>query len=346
MNMKAIAVLGPGQVKLVDDVPVPQPGDYEVLLKVLTCGFCNGTDMQIVNGTLGKNEGMGDYPTLLGHEGIGEVVAMGGKVRHIQMGDRFLHPNIRPDVGNGYTKTYGGMADYGLAADHQAMLEDGFTPKQLPYVNRFKLLPKSLDPVDGAAFLSMSEALSAVRNFGIAPGMDLLIYGAGPLGLGVAAYSRLLGAASITMVDGNDARLERADRAAHLDAGINRRTQDVDAALEGKSFDVAVDAAGSVDVLLNATRRLRPGGKLGSLGVLPKTANTISLTNLQNNTTLHMLNLPYAEYDVMDENLRYIAEGKIDPKDFYSHVLPREQILECIEMVRSKRAFKVILTIN
>jgi D-arabinose 1-dehydrogenase-like Zn-dependent alcohol dehydrogenase len=130
--MKAIAVLSPGVVRIVDDVPVPLPGEYEALIRVRACGFCNGTDFQIINNTMGAHEGCGGYPTILGHEGAGEVVELGRKVRHIQIGDRYVHPNLRPDVGNGYSKTFGGMAQFGLVADHRAMLEDGFKSEDLP----------------------------------------------------------------------------------------------------------------------------------------------------------------------------------------------------------------------
>ena len=99
--MKAIAVMGPNDIRVVDDVPKPVLGDYEALVKVHACGFCNGTDMQIITGTGGDlGNSVSIYPTVLGHEGAGEVVAVGKKVRHIHVGERWLHPNLYPDVGN------------------------------------------------------------------------------------------------------------------------------------------------------------------------------------------------------------------------------------------------------
>ena len=66
--MKAAAVLGTEDVQIVDNVPIPQPGPYEALVRVHACGFCNGTDFQIIRGTLPAHEGMKPFPTLLGHE--------------------------------------------------------------------------------------------------------------------------------------------------------------------------------------------------------------------------------------------------------------------------------------
>ena len=99
--MKAIAVMGPNDIRVVDNVPKPVLGDYEALVKVHACGFCNGTDMQIITGTGGDlGNGVSIYPTVLGHEGAGEIVAVGKKVRHIHVGERWIHPNLYPDVGN------------------------------------------------------------------------------------------------------------------------------------------------------------------------------------------------------------------------------------------------------
>ena len=47
-TMRAVAVFGAGDVRIVDDVPIPKPNDYEVLVKVVHCGFCNGSDFQII----------------------------------------------------------------------------------------------------------------------------------------------------------------------------------------------------------------------------------------------------------------------------------------------------------
>lgn len=68
---------------------------------------------------------------------------MGEKVRHIRLGERFIHPNLRPAVGNGYTKIYGGMAQFGLVCDQQAMVEDGVCGEtEVPFSKARPLFPK------------------------------------------------------------------------------------------------------------------------------------------------------------------------------------------------------------
>jgi threonine dehydrogenase-like Zn-dependent dehydrogenase len=342
--MKSVAVMAPEIVRIVDDVPVPELQEYEALVRILTCGFCNGTDMQVIKGTLPEHEGMGRFPTLLGHEAMGEVVALGRKVKYISEGDHFLHPNLRANPGNGYTRTYGGMSDYGLVADHRAMLEDGIVG-DLPFYKKFFALPKWIGEDDGAVFLSLCEGLSAARNFGVFSGCHIAVYGAGPMGLALMKYQRLLGAEEIVAIDCIQGRLESARRICSVDKIVNNDSRPALEVLGEGSFDIVVDAVGTPQILFEGTKLLKPGGKLCSMGVLKKEAMEINVTKLQNNTMLHMLNLPYGEYDVMEENLDLIQKGKVNPKDFYSHVVPRAEITECIRLVREKQALKVVLKI-
>ena len=308
-HMRSIAVTMPDQVHVVNDVPIPQPGDYEALVKVHACGFCNGTDLQIVRGTLPPHEGMKPLPTLLGHEGAGEVVALGRKVRNIRIGDRYLHPNLRDDPGNGYTKTHGGMSEYGLVADYEAMQEDGYTGPP-PFSGKFFQVPREFAYSDIVMLLSLSESLSAIRNFGIAPGMDVLVYGAGPMGQALMKYMRLFGVNRIVAVDQLNERLERAERICGIDEGINNAETDVRSALKDGSFDVAVDAVGLSSILLEASSFLKPGGRVGSMGVLRQGDTCVDITRLKNTTMVQLLNLPYGEYTVMRENIRLIQEGR------------------------------------
>lgn len=338
--MKAIAVVAPGDVQMVEDVPKPEIGPYEALVRVHACGFCNGTDLQIIGGTL--EAGFGGFPTVLGHEGTGEIIAVGEKVRYIRVGERYLHPNLRPDAGNGYSKTFGSMAQFGMVSDNRAMLEDGYTQEQLPWVKQHRF-PSSISYVDAGVLLSLAECHSAAKNFGAAPGMEILIYGAGPMGIALAMFCTLAGAC-VTQIDSVEERLERAVRVGHAAQTIDFQKENVDQVLGKKRFDLVIDAVGFTSILYEGSQRLKPGGKMCSLGVLRKNDLLVDTSRLQGNTSLHMLNFPYGEYDIMDETIALIEAGKISPKDFYSHVLPFEEIGRAIELVRSKQALKVILT--
>lgn len=341
-TMRAVVVAGPGKVEIRDDVPRPVPGDYEALIKVHACGFCNGTDLQIIAGTVSGESG--SFPTVLGHEGAGEVIAVGKKVRYIKVGERWIHPNLHPNVGSGYSKTHGSMAQYGLVSDNRAMLEDGFSEKDLPWVKQHRF-PETIDYVDAGVLLSLSECHSAAKNFGAGPGMEILIYGAGPMGIALAMFCVTAGA-RVTQIDSVDSRLEMAKNLAGVSEVINYQTQNTDEVLNGRKFDLAIDAVGFTSIIYEASSRLKSGGKVCSLGVLRKNDLLVDTSRLQVNTSLHMLNFPVGEYAIMDETIRLIENGTINPKNFYSHVLPYTQIDEAVRLVREKEALKVVLTID
>lgn len=344
-TMKAIAVMEPNDVQVVDDVPKPVLGDYEALIKVHTCGFCNGTDMQIITGT-GGNHGNEHsiYPTVLGHEGAGEVIAVGKKVRHIHVGERWIHPNLYPDVGNGYSKTYGSMAQYGMVSDNKAMLEDGFTEEDFPWVKQARF-PDTISYVDAGVLLSLAESHSAAKNFGVTEGTEVLIYGSGPMGIALSLFCGLRGG-HVTQVDKIQERLEMSQRIAGTEHIINSSKVDVGTALNGKLFDIAIDIVGYTDIIYEANQYLKPGGKVGSMGVLRNNDKLIDTTRIKDNTSVHLLNYPYGEYDILDETIALIEAGKVNPKDFYSHVLPYEKIHQAIELIQEKQCLKVILTID
>lgn len=343
-TMKSVAVLSAGDVRIVHDVPVPTLSPYEALVRIHACGFCNGTDSQIIAGTLTKEEGMGEYPTILGHEAAGEVVKLGEKVRHIRLGDRYIRPNLKPDQLNGYSKTYGNMSEYGVVVDRKAMLEDGYAEKDLPFPDSMGAIPRDFDYADGGVLLSLLECHSAVENFGIRAGMDVLVYGAGPMGLGMLSFIRQKGVNSLTVVDGEADRLAHAAAVAKVDRTIDFTKEKTAEVLEGRRFDVVLDCVGLTSIILEATKFLKPGGKVGVMGVLKSDDFVLDLSRLQNNTSLQMLNFPYRRFDSLGAVLELIRQGKINPKDYYSHVMPVEEIHKAIELVHSKQAFKVILT--
>ena len=343
--MKAVVVESAGVLSICDDVPAPVIGPYDALARIEACGFCNGTDTRIIYGEMSAEQGLQPYPTVLGHEAAGIVVEVGAKVRNIAAGEKHIGISNLDFKGSRYSSTHGQMAEYGVIHDWEAMIADGYAP---PPQARLKpaRLPADFDLVDAGVLLPLCECMSAVRHFGIGPDTDVLVYGAGPMGLAMMQYMRLEGAKSITCVDSVAERLEMAKRIAKVDRIINFAEEDVDAALGGMLFDRAVDAVGLSSVIAGASLNLKPFGTVCALGVLRKDDNTVNLSALKNNTRVHMLNFPYNEYGVLDENVDYIQRGLINPKDYYSHVMRMENVEDALNLVKEKKTVKVILRFN
>ena len=85
--MKGLIVTADHTVQLVDDIPMPEIGPYEALVRIDCCMICNGTDMEILCGQLPE---AAEYPLMLGHESAGHVIRIGEKVRSFQPGDQVI----------------------------------------------------------------------------------------------------------------------------------------------------------------------------------------------------------------------------------------------------------------
>jgi|GEM_PF-341912 len=354
--MKGVVVVEPGRVELVDDIPIPEMGDYDALVKVRACGICSGTDLQYIAGT--ETITLGEYPTVLGHEGAGEVIAVGRKVRHIKIGDRFIHTNLREETGSRYSKTHGGMAEYGLVPDIKSILGDGYMVEQVPQVTGYGTrvytyqdgpevngrLKKGMDLIDAGVFQSLAESLSAVINFGVKKGDSVLVYGCGPMGLSAAHFCRLLGVEYIAVIDSLVDRLERAKKLLDADQIINFQTEDVSAVLKGKQFDLVIDAVGSSKILIEGSHYCKCNGTIGAMGVLKKGDSFFDVQKIKNSVRVHMLNFPCHSFSSLDLLQEMIHRKEVNPKDFISHVIPVEEVEKGLDMIRKREAFKVILT--
>jgi L-iditol 2-dehydrogenase len=338
--MKAVAAVGGGRIEVVE-LPLPKLEPYEALVRVTACGFC-ATDVKIIDNGIGQLAV--NYPVILGHEGVGEVVEVGPQARNLRVGDVFMNPHGRVPPATGYGKMWANMIEYAVVQDHAAMEALG-VPRSAR-VGSGRKLPPDLAPADGACVLALTEALSGVRNFRVAPGQDVLVFGDGPIALALIHFARLAGARWIACVGHHDDRLARLGRLAKVDAAVNARTADAKAALGGRRFDLAIDAVGSVEVIRLASSLLKPGGTVGVYGVLKAKASTLSLIDLQNHTSLHMLNWPHGADGVHDELIEMFRDGRIRPSDYYSHLVPLAEAPRALELVRSREAFRVVLTMG
>ena len=107
--MKSYVVYADQHCEIVD-LPMPTYGDYDALVKIESCGVCSGTDMKIIHG---KFKGIEEYPAVLGHEGVGRVVALGSKVTTFKLGDLVLMPFIG-DAPEGYSSAWGTYSEYNI----------------------------------------------------------------------------------------------------------------------------------------------------------------------------------------------------------------------------------------
>jgi threonine dehydrogenase-like Zn-dependent dehydrogenase len=335
--VRAVAAVSKGKVEVVE-IPMPVAEDYECLVKVRACGFCNGTDLKIIHDEVGTTPV--DFPVILGHEGVGEVVEVGKRVRSIHVGEVYLNPHGRIMPGTRFNSMWANMVEYAVIPDGKAMVELGM---ESPGYGGTLVLPPEIDPLDGGVILTLKECLSAVRNLGFQAGQSALVYGDGPVGLALVNFLRMAGAAWIGCVGHRPTRLEWIAGHSSPDMIVNARVDSVKEKLGDRRVHLAIDAVGSTAVIREASHLLMPGGKVGVVGVIRNTDAQISLLDLANHASVHMLNWPYREHATHEEIVGLVRSGRITPKHYYSHVLPIAEAPRALAMVEAREAFKVVL---
>jgi threonine dehydrogenase-like Zn-dependent dehydrogenase len=260
--MKSVQVTGPGRTAVLDvETPVAGPGD--VLVRIRACGVCGSDGLYIAVGGIPPRQGA----TPLGHEPAGEIVQAGAGVEGLAVGDHVvLNPMAAGDGIIGSGGAQGGLSEFVLIRDARAGVHLVTIPEHIPYEVAALNEP-------------MAVATHAVNRTAPAPGDKVVVFGAGPVGLGAAIGYQLRGA-HVVVVDIVANRLEKALKVgAH--AVINSAEEDVTArllALHGeapRSFvrgarpdtDIYLDAAGAPAVLETALANVKHGATLGIVAV-------------------------------------------------------------------------------
>ena len=115
-TMRAFAAFAPDRIEEIE-LPIPEPDDYEVLVKNEGCVFCNSTDKMIVEHLFATKA----YPVVFGHESFGRVVKVGARVKNFKLFDRVICANAIVNGYNGdFYSSWGGFAEYGIVTDPAA----------------------------------------------------------------------------------------------------------------------------------------------------------------------------------------------------------------------------------
>jgi L-iditol 2-dehydrogenase len=174
--MKAAIVERPGILN-VRDVPEPEPGEYDALCRNLYASTCSGTDLHLVHGRFPKHV---VYPTVLGHETVGRVVAVGPRVRHLDLGDLMTRSGTSgtpPPPGTRLASNWGGYAEYGTVTDHRAMREDSLDEATWKLRTAEKVVPPDVEPAVATMLITWRETLSYLKRMGVSRGATVLLMG-------------------------------------------------------------------------------------------------------------------------------------------------------------------------
>jgi L-iditol 2-dehydrogenase len=337
--MKAFVVNKDGSLEI-REVPKPRYNDKQALVKIISCGIC-GTDATII---ARKFKGVTQYPLILGHESIGEVVELGDKVTSYKLGDKIMVPYIDadPEVYGELGVGYGAFAEYAVANDVAAYEACG---EEAPsYAAGQTVLPVDIDPVDGAMIVTFREVLSAIRYFKIKKDDSIVVFGCGPVGLTFIKFMSLLGVKNILAVARNVEKMNNALESGATKA-FNSRECDIEAEIKKlfpNGVDYVLDAAGSNDVVNQGLNIIRDRGEILCYGV-PKTEQySIDFSNAPYNWKINFQQMPSKaeEAEAQDQVLEWIRTGKLVLKEYISDYYKFEDINAAFEKHLSHKMLK------
>ncbi len=333
--MRAVVFPAPETVS-VERVPDPAPRRDEVVVQVAVSGLC-GTDLHIY-----RNEYMSHFPVIPGHEFGGVIAEVGQEVTDFRPGDRVaVDPNLycghcyfcRNEQSNHCLNWEGiGITRPGSFAEYVA------APARACY-----RLPDNLSDAQAACVEPVACVVHSLKRIRISPGDEVLIFGAGPMGLLLVQALRHMGASQVVVVEKQPDRLALAG---HVGAGamVLSGPDQAEALRElaPYGFGVVVDATGVPAVIEQAFQYLKPRGQYLQFGVAPKDAR-----------------ISWSPYDLFQHDwtvvgsfalcytfqpaIAWLSSGIVRVEPLISHTLPLTEFPTALEAFAAGRTMKVHL---
>ncbi|MCB1119583.1 MAG: L-threonine 3-dehydrogenase, partial [Chlamydiia bacterium] len=261
--MKAI-VKYPKEGLSFEEVSMPEPKPDEVLIKTKLTSIC-GTDLHIYKWDEWAKKNV-PAPMVIGHEFVGEIAALGSQVTDHFIGERVCgegHFTCGHCLGCRNGQLHLCSNTIGLGIRSPGCYAEYFT---FPARNLYPL-PDTITDELGAIFDPFGNAVHTALSAPLA-GADVLITGAGPIGIMAAAVAKHAGAHCIVITDINDWRLNLASQMGATLA-VNVAKTPLKEATRGIDFTVGMEMSGHPQALSDQLHLLQPGSHLALLGILP-----------------------------------------------------------------------------
>ena len=340
--MKALRKTRPERGAELVDIPVPEVGPDEVLVKVKAAAIC-GTDIHIY--------AWNDYaqqrikpPMTFGHEICAEVVQVGARVSHLKVGDQIAAETHIP-CGHCYQCRIGNAHNC-LNMKLLGLTWDGvFAEYQKVPANVCFPLPESIPMEIGALFEPAGVSVHALQRAGNVAANSAIVCGAGPVGLVVIQLLMLYGATRVVALDLNPYRLKLAEKLGAIP--IDPRTTDVpkfcqDTFRHTGGVDVAFETSGSSSVHTMLFESLRREGRMVTVGH-PGKEVAVDVAAYINKKGITLSGIfGRRVWDTWETLLALLESGRLDLSWIITHRLPFEDFGKGIELL-SGDAAKVIL---
>jgi threonine dehydrogenase-like Zn-dependent dehydrogenase len=349
-TMKAAVLFGEGDMRLVEDYPVPEPESGEVVIKVESCAIC-GTDPKILAHGWPNHPPYGQF--VFGHEYTGRVAALGPGVTEFSLGDRVA---VEPHKGCGvcdncrdglYTLclNYGnvekGHRHYGFSYN------GGYAEYACNHINSVYKIPDQMDIDEATLITTAGTCLYGIRRIGgIQTGETVVVSGPGPIGLISVVMARLVGAGTIILTGTRSERLELG-LSLGADIGLNVKEENVvERVMEltgGIGADAILECAGTTQAVADAVGYTKKNGRVSLVAIYKEPAPLDLNKIVQWNITLAGVKAEGRRS--MAQALSLLSRQTIDISTLITHTFPLDEIHAAFETVAERRggAVKVVV---
>lgn len=338
--MKALAKLYPQEGIWLHETEKPLVGHNDLLIKIRKTAIC-GTDVHIYNWDEWSQKTI-PVPMTVGHEYVGTVVEIGCEVEGFTVGDRVSGEghitcghcrNCRAGRRHLCRNTQGvGVNRSGSFAEYLS----------LPAVNAFKI-PDNISDDFAAIFDPFGNAVHTALSFDLV-GEDVLITGAGPIGIMAAAVARHVGARHVVLTDINDYRLSLANKmgVVHTVNVAEKSLQDKMSELQmTEGFDVGLEMSGAPPAFRSMLDVMNHGGKVAMLGI-PSGDMAIDWTKVIFKGLI-LKGIYGREMFETWYKMASIIQSGLDLTPIITHHFPLEDFQQGFDVMRSGASGKVIL---
>lgn len=335
--MKSVVFYEPDMFS-VEDIKMPEVGEYDALVKVHACGIC-GTDIHILHG-----EHIVKYPVIPGHEFSGEIVEIGSGVTNVQVGDRVtVDPNIvdrtcffcrRGEINLCENLTAVGVNFNGGFAEYCSV----------PAVQAYRV-PDSVSLDVAAMAEPLACSVHGIDRANIRPGSNAVVLGAGGIGLMMVQLLRIAGVKTIIVSEPDEKKRSLASRLG-ADLVLDPLSSDVAGEIKAITHvgaDVVIESAGRLETAELAVKLARRGGTVLQFGVVsPDKLVKLSPYDIfyRELTILGSFVNPYTHARAID----LLESKQIDVVPLITHKFAIDDIAEALNTSQGKDAIKVLVT--
>ncbi len=338
--MKALAKLKREEGIWMTDVAVPELGHNDLLIKIRKTAIC-GTDVHIYNWDEWSQKTI-PVPMVVGHEYVGEVVGIGQEVKGFSIGDRVSGEG---HITCGHCRNCRGGRTHlcrntqGVGVNRPGAFAEYLV---LPAFNAFKI-PDNISDDLAAIFDPFGNAVHTALSFDLV-GEDVLISGAGPIGIMAAAICKHVGARHVVITDMNEYRLELA-RKMGVTRAVNVSQQSLQNVMDElgmtEGFDVGLEMSGAPAAFRSMLNAMNHGGRIAMLGI-PSTEMAIDWNQVIFKG-LFIKGIYGREMFETWYKMAALIQSGLDLTPLITHHFPIDEFQKGFDAMRSGHSGKVIL---